>query len=92
MTKTAREILRMEYGTSPNFMTPTVLKVGMINPNVAYELSTGRGLFDQDLFGVSVVTYFPSTDTTDRHAIESKSFQSIDAAEGYISGLIRNHS
>ena len=85
--KSAQEIIRQEYGTARNFMTPSVIKTGKINPNVAFELSTGTGFDHNQIYGVSVVQYDPDTDTTDRHAIESKCFGNRAAAECYISQL-----
>jgi len=88
MNKSAKQILYQEYGTARNFITDSVIRIGKINRNIAYELSTGKGIFDNnDLFGVSVVSYNPSEDTTDRHAIKSRCFASLISAEGYIDEL-----
>ena len=87
MNKSAKQILRQEYGTARNFMTDKVIRIGKINRNIAYELSTGKGIFDKSLFGVSVVSYNPSNDTTDRHAIKSRCFSSLISAESYIDEL-----
>lgn len=84
----AWQIIQREYGSSRNFMTPNVLRVGKINPNVAFELSTGRGIRDQTIFGVTVVRYYPESDTTDRNAIKSDCFQSRANAERYIKELM----
>ncbi len=88
-TKSAGEIIMQEYGQARNFMTPRVLRLGKISRNIAFELSTGRGIFDPDshLFGVSVVTYNPETDTTDRHAVESKCFGNRAEADSYVDEL-----
>ena len=76
MYKSAKNIISQEYGHARNFITPNVIRIGKINKNIAYELSTGKGIFDLDLWGVSVVTYNPIDDTTDRHAIKSSCFSS----------------
>jgi len=55
MKMTALDILRAEYGDSKNFMTPTVLEVGMATEAVAYELSKGTGFDRQTIWGVSFV-------------------------------------
>ena len=52
---TAREILRLEYGDAPNFMTPDVLEVGKLHPCVAFEVSKGTGFKQEPIYGVSVV-------------------------------------
>ena len=85
----AGEILKMEYGTARNFMTPNVLEIGMIANNqnncIAFELSTGRGIFEgTQLFGVSVVEYDLITKKTDRHAVKSECFHSLIDANDYI--------
>jgi hypothetical protein len=38
---TARQILRQEFGSARNFMTPTVLRIGKAHPAVAFEISAG---------------------------------------------------
>ena len=63
---TASEILRRKYKGQRNFMTPNKLKVGKLNPNVAFELSSGRGMLDRNstLYGVTVVSANKSGKTT----------------------------
>ncbi len=61
--KTAREIIRHEYGTAPNIMTPDVIKVGMLRRfkegyAVAFELALGLGMTGP-IWGVSVVRAYP---------------------------------
>lgn len=87
--KTAKEIIRQEYKESKNFMTPTVIRFGKINKHMAYELSSGRGIYDQPIYGVSVVSYDPDTDTTKREHDLSDVFQSLMDAEHYIKQLKR---
>ncbi len=67
----AKQILRAEYGSSTNVMTPNVLDSFLIGPNVAVELSTGTGLDGEPIWGVSVAivrpdgtTYRPGVDRT----------------------------
>lgn len=85
----ARQILRAEYGSSTNVMTPNVLDAFLIGPNVAAELSTGTGLDGEPIWGVSVAivrpdgtTYRPGVDRT--KAIRSGLFFSRGAAEEHI--------
>jgi hypothetical protein len=61
---TAREILRREYGSSRNLMTPHVLRVGKIDRETAYELSSGAG-FDpgSTVYGVSIARVLPDGST-----------------------------
>ena len=84
---TAREIIKMEYGNSKNFMTPTVLKTKRLYPAVAIELSQGRGFENDTLYGVSVVMFFMGSGKTKRLYNLSKVFRTIDRAEDYIDGL-----
>ena len=74
-------------------MTPRILKYGKINKNVSYELSYGKGLFDEPLYGVTVVSEekglvkreydisqaFPSREAAEQYIRELKAFKSIEA-------------
>jgi len=84
---TASEIIRRKYKGNRNFMTPTKLKVGKLNSNVAFELSTGSGLgHGNRLYGVSVVS-------ANKHGVtkavydKSKAFGNKNDAEAYINKL-----
>jgi len=84
---TASEIIRRKFKGQRNFMTPTKLKVGKLNPNVAYELSTGSGLgHGNRLYGVTVVSAGKSGKTNSQHNL-SKAFGNKNEAEAYINGL-----
>ncbi len=83
---TATEIIKREMGNSKNFMTPTVLKYGKIISNIAFELSKGTGFYHNLLVGVTIVL-LKRNNTTTRHLGLSKSFQSFNEAENYISNL-----
>ena len=53
---TPAQVLRTEYGTSPNFMTPKRLRIGWTRKGEeAYELSSGRGFEGETIYGVSLV-------------------------------------
>ena len=86
----ASEIIRQQYKGHKNFMTPHKVKVGKINPNVAFELSTGSGLgHGSKLYGVTVVSMNKKTwKTTPQYNI-SKAFGSKNEAEAYINKLKR---
>lgn len=84
---TAAEILTMEYGDSPNFMTPHVLKRGKLARHWAYELSWGRGFHQERIYGVSVVQYMPNVQKTKRYFQMSQCFDSEQAAEQHIEDL-----
>ena len=82
----AKDIIRKEYGKSKNFVTPDVLKYGKIKKNKAYELSGGRGIFSDNLYGVSVVSV-NSKGKTKRSDRQSKVFRSKSKALTYINRL-----
>lgn len=88
-TKTAREILRMEYGASKNFMTPNILKMGKLNQNVAYELSQGRGFDNDNIYGVSLASYNQRKGKTRRLGNISQMFHTKIEAHSYIDNLSR---
>lgn len=82
----AKDIVRLEYGDSKNFMTPEVIKYGKISKNLAYELSFGIGLCREDLYGVSVVELLDDG-TTRRRTDLSKVLNSLKEALDYIEEL-----
>ena len=61
----ARAIFKREYPRQMNLMTPKFISLDLAG-NIAYEISEGRGIDDERIFGVTVVKYFPETDTTNR--------------------------
>ena len=87
-TVTAREIIRKEYGSSRNFMTPHKVRCGKISRRVAFELSSGSGLFDRSstIYGVSFAEITESGETIRRTDI-SGVFDSREDAEAYIEEL-----
>lgn len=87
-TLSAREIFTREYGSeSRNPFTEHRIRLGKINRTTAYELSSGKGIFTgMTMYGVTIVEYDPSTDTTKRSKA-SKAFHSLVLAEGYIEDL-----
>lgn len=87
-TLTAREILRLEYGDSRNFLTPHVIARGKLRADTAYELSSGEGITPGTrLYGVSVVVVHAST--TERDYESSCCFSSLQAANEYVEELRR---
>lgn len=96
-TLTASQIIRKEFGNSVNFITPTVLEVGKISENVAYEISKGTGIFNPWVFGVTIVDYDPATDTTKRRESngnigDSCMVYSLKEAQEYINSLKEGES
>ena len=85
-TYSAREIIKKEYGSSRNFITPKVLGYGKINKNMAYELSSGSGIYGGTIYGVSVVKLIKGGKTQRMHDLSS-SFKSKYKAKEYIEYL-----
>ena len=86
MTATAREIIKKEYGSSRNFMTPNVIRIGKISRRVAFELSNGESLDHSIIYGVSFAEFKTDGGTIRRTDI-SKMFGSQKEAEAYINQL-----
>ena len=89
-TLSAQKAISHEYDGARNFITPQVIKYGKINRNLAFELSSGRGIFDDNtMYGVSIVSIisheYPIE--TKRMTELSNSFQSRRAADVYIESL-----
>lgn len=85
---TAREIFRKVYPNGgKNFMTPNILSVGKINKMVAYELSSGRGIFTDTIYGVTVVGVNPKNNKPMKFHNLSKAFDTRKKAELYINRL-----
>ena len=82
----AREIIKGTYGSSKNFMTPNIISYGKISSDIAYELSSGRGIFSDMMYGVSVARKNPDGSYKKMYDL-SKSFGSLDEAKKYIDSL-----
>lgn len=81
---TPESIILKEYHGSTNFMTPRVEQYIEVIPGIrAAELSSGRGILDQPIFGISVVDYDLATNTTTRRVDLSGMFQSRSEAIAY---------
>jgi len=86
-TLTAREILRIEYGDSRNFLTPHVISRGKLTRLIAYELSSGSGLeLGTSIYGVSVVCVLDDG-TTERDYDSSACFSRLELANAHVESL-----
>ena len=87
-TPTAREMIRQEYGSGKNFMTPRVIRVGKVGRYRAFELSSGRGFANETIYGVSVVDFDPDTRETRRRTdLMAGCFTTLSKAEYHIEQL-----
>jgi hypothetical protein len=85
-TLNARELLRLEYGDSRNFMTPHRIAIGKLGRDAAYELSAGEGLEPgSKLYGVSVVRLVDGETQRDYDA--SGCFSTLEAANAHVERL-----
>ena len=82
----ARTLIAMEYGDSKNFMTNHIIKVGKINKNMAFELSSGSGFNNGVIYGISIAELLNDGKTTRRTDL-SKCCYSLNEAESYIRDL-----
>ena len=92
----ADRIIRAEYGDSRNLMTPTVLERGIVGTwahqeggtvHRAFELSRGRGMDGESLYGVAIVDWNSRTCQTQRMRTLSDVFGSLAAAERHLERL-----
>jgi hypothetical protein len=87
----ARAIIRSAYGSSTNFMTPTVVSVEKIGRTAAAEISRGEFLGDK-IFGVSLAgssTRRGSRRSGPEGIGASKMFHSLTTAKAYVARLKR---
>lgn len=82
---TPREIIKAEYGNSRNLMTPRRISIGAL-PGGAYELSSGTGIDNEPIYGVSVVRCNASDQVT-RDIDDSGMFWSLEEAREHIAAL-----
>ena len=82
----AYEIFKKEYGNSKNIMTQNVLEWVKVGNDLVVELSSGRGLENEPIFGVTVISYDKDYNTT-RERTLSQLFSSEEDAREYIAGL-----
>ena len=89
--KSASWIISSRFKSNRNFITPNRVKLGKINKNVAYELSSGRSFMrdDGDLYGVSVVSVNNDKWKTRGLHDLSKAFGTKNEAEAHINKLKR---
>lgn len=71
---------RLVYNGQMNFMTRRLVAYGS-RGSYGYEISTGTGIRDQPIFGVTVVNMDTKTADHEKSAL----FQSLEEAKAYIS-------
>lgn len=77
-----RAVFNEVYNGQPNFMTPTILRYGNIG-NLGYEISKGRGIYDETIFGFTVI----ELDTKKRRLDLCECFHSMSEVNAAIKNL-----
>ena len=81
----AIELVKMEYGSSHNFITPHIISYGwIVKDKMAYELSQGYGIKGERIYGLSIVEW---NGTALRRNDLSDVFYSRDGIKQYIKQL-----
>lgn len=83
---TAKKIIRKEYGDSTNPMTPRVIGHGKISKNVFYELSEGKGIISEKLYGLTIISVNKKGKTQRQYKL-SNCFESLDEVKKHIERL-----
>jgi len=83
--KRAEDITLKEYGNSKNSITPDVLEYGIINRDIAYELSSGREQ-QNGIFGITLTRERPDGATQRLYEL-CRFFDSEEKARDYINKL-----
>ncbi len=81
----AGEIFNREYKYANNFMTPNLIRYGFINRFIVYELSQGKGINHEDIFGLTLVSI--GRDNKTHRSEKSRLCMSLKIAEEYIEEL-----
>lgn len=82
-----QSVVKKHYNNRPNVITPLPLEYGYINNNIVYEISTGKGIFGNPLYGVTLVRLLGSGSNTEAMYDDSKCVYSLDEANVYIETL-----
>lgn len=88
MNKTQiRKMFKAHFNGQSNFITPDVITYGKINGYV-YELSRGRGIWGDWIYGVTVLKTVDDTNITEKTEPGlSRMFHSLDEATEYCANL-----
>ena len=82
---TARQVFKKVYNGQKNFMTPNIVKYFQTKYH-AIEISQGRGISNQNIYGVSVI----DLDTLERCQHSGNLYQSLTSAL-YAAGRIKDY-
>jgi len=87
---TAREIIRMEFGSEKKKMAPHRIKCGKISKKIAFELSWGE-FNNSVIYGISVVEVKPNGYTTIRTDLNKifKNKQQVNIYLGWLKKTIK---
>lgn len=85
---TARQIIRQAYNGEKNIFTPNVIRIGKIDRNTAYEISYGRGMTVERIYGVSIAVCVDGKCSNDHD--KQHCFTKLSDAENYVETLKGN--
>ena len=83
---TFNKVFTEAYGGSVNFMTPKVIeKAWLIKdcPGLVYELSSGKGIFSDIIYGVTIVEFTKNRKSEKRH-YWCECFHSMDEVKTHL--------
>jgi hypothetical protein len=88
----AKTVFDMEFSYGRNMMTPNVIYYRNMDDKLFIELSTGKGIYDENIYGVTVLERKEDGSIVRRQDL-SECFQSRGSAEEHIANLIEefNH-
>lgn len=82
----AHRIFRVQYPRGMNLMTPKFISLDMVG-SLVYEVSGGRGIYDEPIYGVTVVEQLPDGTVIRRYDL-SGLFYSPTEVRKHISNVI----
>jgi len=94
------EIFNIEFHGSHNPMTPDILCWGKLNKFFYYELAEGEGLWNSEMFGLTILFFNPLKVKTQRTFNMSLTFPTLDTAlagiaklkEASVNSMLTDHS
>ena len=80
------EIFYRVYKNGMNFMTPTLISRGRINSRFVYEISKGKGMDREPIFGITILGVNSKGEVFKADKLNTLKY-SLSQAKGYIAGL-----
>ena len=87
----ASQLFDIFYHGATNFITPHIIERAMITPKIAYELSSGRGIMDNTIYGVTVLIVDDRTGNIEHSRKLSHCFHSRDEARAHVRSITERY-